>query len=256
MPFRRFTKSRRFSATPRRSWRRSPSSSMLPRLQQGAFSDNDSLIVTGDDLDFIPGVFVFDVTPWENAPPGGYDQKIMIKGILFQIHVWPIASSPDGNTFTNGPLRLTGVGGVAYHNVCGCLFVDDMAADGTPNSLSNVGIGQYGPFASIPPSADPATSTNVDRKIVPTKWLARKFGRVQATTAVVASPATTDREEFHVIGHASFRWSSRLRRRITIGSRQALLIGVFAGPEFSSSSTNEWELGVSITTNYYYKIIR
>lgn len=259
MPFRTFrSRRRRFSATPRRSWGRRPASTSMPRMQQCQFNFADLISVFAEDNagDDNPSFFFGSMMPWEHAPLGGYDQSFVLKGIIFDM-----AIRFDLHVNLSGPQEELPqlAAQPQLMRIVGDLFVDETdPTTGAPVSLLASGTGPLGPIISTPPVGDPALSPS-DSQVLPTRHLLRKYGFAQWSriSDTGSSPILTSREVSHVANQAVFRWSPRLRKRVTVGSRQGLYLGAFAVWDFGpATGIEQVDLAITITGTYYYTLKR
>jgi len=272
MPFRTFRRSkRRFSATPRRrSFRRTQTT--MPRMQQAQFSFVTEHITNwGIASDQQPDFTFIDMLNWDAAPPGGYDQKWNIKGIMFEMFLYPESGDFPGTT----PGEFVGmaplVGPALWAVAMGGLFVDEVvpgtlggSVDGTPQSLVRSaagGLEPYGPFVTLPPVADPSSVAVKDQDVLPTRYMLRKYSQFQLgfqnVPPIVGLPDVLSQGENYVIGNSAFRWSARLRKRITVGSKQGLFLGLFSYPAFRTVDVDAFAIhDLHISGTLYYTLSR
>lgn len=267
---RRFSRFRRFSATPRRRWfRRSPSATSAPRLQQCQFNGNFELFFdqTENSDNERPCFIVFSLAPWDNAPPGGFDQSFELRGIIFSMFVYP--DSYESQDVGGGDFGLPTIPATPalYMAVCGDLFVDDTdPLTGAPVCLSPVltPSAPYGPFVNTPPAG--FITQPPDTEIMPTRHLLRKYGVMQRSLAeesiIPTTPVAVDPtgsflgNNIYGFQNSAFRWAPRLRKRVTVGSRQGIFLALYATQDFNLSAPYTQIWSVAVTGTYYYRLKR
>lgn len=251
MPF--FRRRRRFSATPRRSWRRGRMSGTLETRRQYAQADlRNGLVVSqpaGGMDPLNPSFLIQALTPWSNSPEGGFDRAWEIKGLIFNIQVFPDNHTNQG-TPTNG-LYSTGEIIQVFTRLACQFFVDQTDPAGAPSSLAAT---PFGPFVTTPPIANPAAAP-ADDEFMPTRVLKRKVGLVQTGSTPIS---TGTGASAYAIGLSNFQWSGILRKRISIASRQGLYLGFFGLPPLGDYPTNINDVGLVTYTNvvFYYRLAR
>jgi len=263
MPFFR-QRRRRFSATPRRRWsRKRPTGQFSPRMQVAQFSvigeiTADETEATDDD----PAFLFMPLSPWDNAPQGGYDRSFDIVGLHLDLRLRTdsVSSTANGGGLIThgGVFRSTQEGPPALFKVCGCVFADTVdPTDGSPVSLLGSGTTPVGPFVTTPPVADPSVAPS-DDTLMPVRYIQRKYGFQQWTSnhSTTPAPAASAQDELNVINNATFRWSTRIRKRISVDSRQNAFVGFFLAYDFSPAVTTDVVLSAYITGNYYYRLRR
>lgn len=234
---------RRFSATPRRSWRRRAQGTLEPRMQI-AQTFQQEVVVT--DVDGNPGFLLQALTPWANSPAGGYDAAWEIKGMLVTCTAWPISHSISESD-------VPGLYTAASNEQIFCPFAGALFVDGvTPNSDGPTSLGAFSPFATTPPMGAPGVVPS-DDDLFPVRVCKQKVGQIQV--GVLSGKAS--REETYAIGINNFRWSFVLRKRLSIASRQGLFLGFYADRPFSLiASLTGLTFGVAYQVKYYYRLKR
>lgn len=248
---RRFTRFRRFSATPRRSWfKRRPVSVAPSRMQQAQVCLPFDFVVptpSGGEVNYLqqPTFNVLALTPWENLSESGYDRSIDIKGLIWNLDV-KMQSYDDAGTEIPGPVPNVR----AFAPLATSFFVDAQDPEtGAPLSYLDP---PYGPFYSSTPVAAPGNFEVTDSQF-PVRTIKRtqfrlKVGEVQETGTAYGAWADAG-------GYTSFRWSGTLRRRITVSDRQALYWGICALNPFNSAG-NDVTFSVWFSANYWYTLRR
>jgi len=218
----RFSRSRRrFSATPRRSWRRSnKTGTSETRRQYCQVREFLPLEILNGSTSNDPSFIVEAMTPWANGPDGGFDRAWEIKGLVFNLEAHFVlrneAEAEIEQLYDSANVLE------AFAEVCSVFFVDQADSTGAPASILNV---FHGPFITTPPVASPAAAPS-DDEFMPTRVLKRKQGLIQTG---FAPDVSTGQSAYH-IGLSNFRWSGAIRKRISIASRQGLYLGFYGLP--------------------------
>lgn len=242
MRFQRFKTRRRFSATPRRSFRRGSGTTETKR--QIAQVYETELVVS--DLSGAPGFLIQSLAPWANGPPGGFDQSWELKGLIYDVRMYN-AAHENAEAGVAGMYNCTLVDEM-FTPVGAAIYVDTA----TPATDAPVTVGVYDPFVITPPMGDPA-SVDSDDDVFPTRVLKQKTGTIQ--TGVLSN--TASRNETFSIGIANFRWAGVLRQRISVASRQGLYLGVYLDrPSSVPASITEITAIVHYQVKYYYRLRR
>lgn len=259
MPF--FRRRRRFSATPRRSWRR-----FSTRSQTVEAKSNQANILLEQGLEIVqpidsnrqlmkesPSFIVQALTPWVNAPPGGFDRKWELKGLIFSITAYPTNYLLEDSTLKFGLYPAIEPQN-AYCPFGAMFFVDAAQSDGAPQSHFDPPLG---PFVSTPPIAS-ISGGQRDDEFLPTRIIKRKMGQIQTGAVSQASTGSAA----YAVGISNFRWSGSLRKRITVGQRQGLFLGFYGIPPLGGfgedNSVPVESAGIALLTHltYYYRLIR
>jgi len=251
----RFSRSRRrFSATPRRPWRRARVQGTTETRRQYAQADLENGFViqapgSGLPDPLNPSFLIQALTPWGNAPQGGFDRAWEIRGLIYNIQVHPVNHNDDDVTVeglyaTTSPQQV--------FSRLGCeFFVDQTDPAFAPSSLTNA---PFGPFVTTPPIASPSAAP-ADDEFMPTRVLRRKIGLVQTGQTPVA---TGTGAAAYAISLSNFQWSGVLRKRISIASRQGLYLGFFGLPPLGGWPAGINDVGLAIYANivFYYRLAR
>lgn len=221
MPF--FRRSRRFSATPRRSWRRSRQSGTGTRETRRQYAQANmftQLTIDNGALVNDPSFTIDALTPWANGPGGGFDRAWDIKGLVWNLQgfcIFHTIAEADTEQLYDSTNIVE-----AFSRMANVFFVDQVDSIGAPVSILNV---FHGPFITTPPIASPAAAP-ADDEFMPTRVLKRKSGLIQTG---FAPDVSTGQSAYH-IGLSNFRWSGAIRKRISIASRQGLFFGSYGLP--------------------------
>lgn len=243
MPFfRRRPFRRRFSATPRRPFRRRRVGEQEGRLQKAQLFDTFEVI---SDLDSIvtPGFIHVLLTPWDNAPPGGYDRSWEVKGIVWQMHMH-YSGALRGQGLTRDFLPTADLNATnSVLPVSSALWVDAAETDGQPRSSVS-----YNPFITTPPVITGGAGFD-DDETFPTRVLASKTGAVS-----LGNPPNS-RSGLQNPGY--FTWSGRVSRRISIANRQGLFVSGFVGqPQVPVNDVSELRCFWQVWVKYFYRLAR
>lgn len=254
MPF--YRSRRRFSATPRsKGWfrrRGTGTGTRETRRQYAQATISQQLTIEALAASDQPSFIIQALTPWANAPDGGYDRAWELRGLIWQLQCMPLFHTIQEADTQN--LYDTTVLGESFSRVQGMFFVDQTDVDGAP--VSQVGI-PNGPFITSPPIASPTGGVPNDDEFMPTRVLKRKFGTVQTGE----TPSVSTGQSLYGQGIANFRWSGVLRKRISIASRQGLFLGFFGIGPVAGFPTTPSVIG-SATVHflgnlvYYYSLRR
>lgn len=172
-----------------------------------------------------PSFIIQALTPWANAPQGGFDRAWELKGLIWQLSFH----------CTGHELSTTGISDQlyasteilqAFSEVAGMFFVDQADDTGAPVSVTGTALG---PFITTPPIANPAAAP-ADDEFMPTRVLRRKVGLFQTG----ATPSVSTGQSAYALGISNFRWSGTLRKRVSIASRQGLYLGFYGLPPQST----------------------
>lgn len=248
-----FFRRKRFSATPRRSWsrRRRPMSGTLETRRQYAQANFDTGLVIHEAglIDPAnPSFLIQALTPWSNAPDGGYDRAWEIRGLIWSIHCYP--TNHVNNGVQNG-LYASVQPQDAFCRFGSTFFVDQVDPSGAPVSVIGPPLG---PFATTPPIGSP-TGAPSDDEFMPTRILKRKVSIIQ--TGALAQSATGSAA--YAVGLSNFSWSGVLRKRVSIASRQGLYLGFYGLPPlggYPGSSINDAGITIHVNLVYYYRLGR
>lgn len=237
---RRFSRFRRFSATPRsRGWfgaRRSfPSTRQTnaPRLQACQFRLADTLAITnsGPAFRLTPDFIASAMSPWSHLSETGYDARFQLYGINYQSLYFVNALTAG----TPGTRQVT--------ECCEWWFVDELIDTDTPASLTQA---QYGPFATLPPVAAPSTASNSDAGVLPTRTLKKTHFWLSEELAAGTLGAPDGALVIH-------RGSGRLRVNRRLTDRQGFFVGLFG---LTSAAGIELEVERHISGTFYYRLTR
>lgn len=249
MPF--FRRRTRFSATPRRSWRRARprTGTTETRRQYAQFNVGTTLTIEDAATSLTPSFLVQALTPWANAPEGGYDRAWELRGLVWQLQAFCVGH----NNTSSGPQQtLYGPGGLdtIVSRMVSCFFVDQADENGAPVSVAGANLG---PFITTPPIAAPGAAP-ADDEFMPTRMLKRKFDGIQTGTPANVS---TGQSAF-LLGVSNGRWSGSIRKRISIASRQGLYLGWFGLPPPNTFIANVDQAFIWIhgSVFYYYRLGR
>lgn len=252
MPF--FRRRARFSATPRRSWRRrsTGTGTRETRRQYAQMTVSQQLTIEALATSLQPSFLIQALTPWANGPDGGFDRAWDLKGI-----VWDIVGTPLLHTIQEADtqnLYDTTVLGQSLSRVIGMLFVDQADGTGAPVSQLNT---PNGPFITSPPIASPSGGTPNDDEFMPTRVLKRKSGTIQTGE----SPSVSSGQSAYIFGVSNFRWAGAIRKRVSIASRQGLYLGFFGIPPLDGFPDTPSAIGSATVVFtgqlfYYYQLRR
>lgn len=250
MPFKRWPGARRrFSATPRRSWRRRGVGTREARLQVAQTYQQEAIT---SDLTSIetPGFVIQALTPWENAVDGGFDRSWEIRGILWDARMYFLQHTlVQGGVITQGQY-VTPDFAAMYTPCAGALYVDGrMPTSGGPRSA-----GAYSPFVTTPPIGNPGAVPN-DEDVFPTRVLRQNVGLVRS--GVQTSLASTGVNAY-AIPFANWHWSGRLRKRVSVASRQGLYLGFYLATPLGDiiETVSEISVVVEYQVKYWYRLVR
>lgn len=256
---RRFSRFRRYSATPRRRWfGRSQASqgTLTPRLQQCQFSINGDFIMLDDTtLPTDPSFLIQAMMPWSNLSNTGYDRSLFIHGIVWNLELRPTSylSNSAGSVWGLPPVASVAID-QQFAAMGAWWFIDTWDPDTeAPVSYLNA---PRGPFTSLPPLTTPG-SQPTDGEALPVRVLKRKSSLVQ-TSVHFTDGATTERDQNASSG-ASFQWSGVLRKRVACDDRQALFFGIHCQtPAGWGAATDAASLNFAFFLNgvFYYKLRR
>lgn len=256
MPF--FRRRTRFSATPRRSWRRRTSAfgkgTREIRVNYAQALLETGLVIVepaGPRDKNNPSFIVQALTPWANAPQGGYDRTWELKGLLYQITAFVTNHSIQG-TITQG--LYAGDNPQTCFSPFGAMFFVDATdpLNGAPNSHFSAPLG---PFLNTPPIA--ATTQPSDDDFMPTRILKRKVGLIQTGAPLQSATGSSS----YAIGTSNFRWSGAIRKRVSLSARQGLFLGFYGAPPlggYLSAGNNIVDVGINISASivYYFRLTR
>lgn len=253
MPF--FRRRTRFSATPRRSWRRRAATGTGTRETRRQYAQmvlSQQLTIEALATSFQPSFLIQALTPWANGPDGGFDRAWELKGLVWDIMGQPVLHTIQEADTQN--LYDTTVLGQSLSRVCAMFFVDQADASGAPVSQLDT---PNGPFVTTAPIASPTGGTPNDDQFMPTRILKRKTGTIQTGE----SPSVSSGQSAYIFGVSNFRWSGAIRKRISVASRQGLYLGFFGIPPLdgfpqSPSAINSVTVHFQGSLFYYYTLRR
>lgn len=245
----RFSRFRRFSATPRRSWYRrrgfgSRPGTLSTKLQVCQFHTLLSFTMQeSNTTPADPNFTVQSLTPWSNAPDGGFDRSWLLHGIVWDCALWPVSTIANGTTETVG----LPTGSREYAPVCAYWFVDTF----DPQSESPVAFlnTPRGPFFETPPVVGPGGADDAD---FPIRVLRRKYKLIRARVNSSTQENNVDQASL-----SGLQWSGTIRKSVPVDSRQALYFG-FAGVAPASYATEGLDVNYQglLSGCYYYKLRR
>lgn len=248
MRFRR----RRFSATPRKPWpwKRGRRTGTGPtRSQYAQFFVDTTLTIEDGATARTPSFLIQALTPWSNAPEGGYDRAWELRGLIWTLQAYGIghnvtASGPEQNLYATTDI------GEVFSRMITCFFVDQADENGAPVSVGGTDLG---PFITTPPIASPAAAP-ADDEFIPTRMLKRHFQCIQTGF----TPNVSTGQSAFAIGLANDRWSGAIRKRISIASRQGLYLGWYGVPPVSTFPTGVDQAFIFLTGSvvFYYRLGR
>lgn len=254
MPFRRsggFRRwpGRRFSATPRRSWGRRKVGTNEGARQYAQMAIRQSLTIVDGSTTQNPSFIIQALTPWANAPEGGFDRSWELRGLVWQFDMWMLQHNLNA-VQTQGPYA-TNNRDQQVSQVCSMFFVDTSDASGAPVSMVAAPLG---PFITTTPIANPGAAPQ-DDEFMPTRILKRKSGNLQSG---ITSNAQDYANNFLTSGVQNFRWSGVLRKRISISGRQGLYLGWFGLPPPGTYPANVLDstFWIQGTLFFFYKLQR
>jgi len=238
---------RRFSATPRRSFRRRSArvGTTTPRLQRCQFHVAfDGLIAAGAGDTIATSFNIQALMPWSNLGAAGYDRSMLIRGIVFDLDVILLAHFPGVEIEEPGPV----IGARAYSPMCSQFFIDTFDENEAPISALTV---DGGPFVTNPPVVAPAFGVS-DSAILPTRWVRRKSWLLKVGQD---GTGTTD-QTWDAGGYTRQKWSGTIRKRISCDSRQALYWGIWGNSAFTEASGLDVLYTCSLNGAYWYQLQR